>query len=84
MKKRRSSGGADTNRKRAAMKRSTAKRFSSTVRASAATDSADRQRHATGSRRQNATESRNAQLSVVSCEPLLGGSHTCHYLIARA
>ena len=41
--------------------------------ASAATDSADRQRHATDARRQNATEVRDAQLSVVSCKPLLDG-----------
>jgi len=40
-------------------------------RASTATDSADRQRHATESRRQNATEFGNALLSVVSCKPLL-------------
>jgi hypothetical protein len=47
-----------------------------TDRASAATDSADRQRRATESRRQNATELRNAQLSVVSCKPLLdSGPH---------
>ena len=40
---------------------------------SAATASADHQRDATVSRRQNATELRNAQLSVVSCKPLLRG-----------
>ncbi len=39
--------------------------------ASAATDIADRQRRATESRRQNATELRNAQLSVVSCKRLV-------------
>ena len=46
-----------------------------TDRSSAATDSADRQRHVTESRRQKATESRIGQLSVVSCRPLLGGEH---------
>ena len=44
-----------------------------TDRASAATDSADCQRYATWARRQDATESRNARLSVVSCKPLLSG-----------
>jgi len=39
-----------------------------TDRASAATDSADRQRYATEPRRQNATDSRSAQLSVGSCK----------------
>ena len=38
-----------------------------TDRASAATDSADRQRNATGARRQNANELGNNQLSVVCC-----------------
>jgi hypothetical protein len=47
-----------------------------TDRASAATDSADRQRCATEPRRQNATNFRNAQLSVVSCKPLLDGART--------
>jgi len=42
-----------------------------TDRASAATDSADRQRWGTAVRRQNATELGNAQLSVVSCKPLI-------------
>ncbi len=42
-------------------------------RASAATDGADHQRYATESRRQNPTNFRNAQPSVVSCKPLLGG-----------
>jgi hypothetical protein len=44
-----------------------------TDRASAVTDSADRQRDVTESRRQNGIEMGNAQLSVVSCKPLLGG-----------
>ena len=42
-----------------------------TDRVSAATDSADRQRRATEPQRQNATELRNAQLSVVSLEALV-------------
>ena len=45
-----------------------------TDRVSAATDSADRQRHATESRRQNVTQLSNAQLSIVSCKPLLDGA----------
>ena len=44
-----------------------------TDRASTATDSADRQRDATESRRQYDTEFTNAQLSVVSYKLLLGG-----------
>jgi hypothetical protein len=44
-----------------------------TDRASAAIDRADRQRRATESRHQNATELRNAQLSGVGCKPLLDG-----------
>jgi hypothetical protein len=44
-----------------------------TDRASIAASSADRQRDAAGSRRQDATELRSAQLSGVGCKPLSGG-----------
>ena len=47
-----------------------------TDRASAATDSADRQRHATESRLQNGTKFGNAELCHVSYSALLGGGQT--------
>ena len=45
-----------------------------TDRASAATNSADRQRDAAKSRRQNATELRNTELFAIGCQPLFGGA----------